>query len=239
MEKIDYTSVSSGTHGIFVRVEKDANRFSAKCLIMLAAVAIVLVALASLVDQSEYMREVRIAISALVVICLCVGIFCLVKKQQTRYRKFVLCFAWFVSLVLAVTFIDSSVTLLYAIPVLLAMRYHSVIFTLFVSLFNIIFAFFPYLINTYRGAYPLDFVVLEPGTVITITNASLDGTVNALGDRLLRSETIINMLSYGYLATALFLVILSVIAVSFTAYNRNLILDQYKRARSRLEEKSL
>lgn len=238
MKTIDYSSVSRGTRGIFSGVEQSANRFSAKCLIMLAAVAIVLVALASVVDKSEYMHEVRIAIAALVVISLSAGVFCLVKKKETRYRKYMLCFAWFLALILAVTFIDSSVALLYAIPVLLAVRYNSVVFTLFVSLFNIIFAFFPYLINTYRGAYPLDFVVLKQGTVITIADASLDGTVNALTSGLDRTETIINMLSYGYLSIVLFLVIISVIAVSFTAYNRKLILDQYKKARSLLEERA-
>lgn len=235
MEQTNFSSVSRGTRGIFADVERDGNRFTANSLIMLALVAILLVSLASIVDKSEYMHEVRVSMTVLVAICLGVGISCLVWKKQSRYTKYVLFFAWFVALMLAVTFVDSSVTLLYAIPVLLAIRYNSVIFTLFVSLFNIIFAFFPYLINTYRSAFPLDFVVLQPGTVITITDTSLDGTVNAMTDQLARSETITNMLSYGYLAMALFLLIISVIAISYTAYNRKLLLDQYKRARSMME----
>lgn len=236
MDLIDYSSVSHGTRGIFGKVEREANRHSAICLVMLAIVAILLVSLASLVDHSEYMHEVRWSMTALIVICLSVGITCLVKKTETRSRKYILFFAWFAAIMLAVTFVDSSVSLLYAIPVLLVIRYNSVIFTIFVSLFNIIFAFFPFLINTYRNAFPLDFVVLKPGTTITITGASLDSTANALGDSLLRNQTIINMLSYGYLAVVFFLILLSLIAVTFTSYNRKLILDQYKRARNMLEE---
>ncbi|MCQ2770708.1 MAG: hypothetical protein MJ236_02785 [Clostridia bacterium] len=235
MENINYSVVSRGTRGIFADIEKNANRFSSICLIMLAAVAIILISVASIVDHSEYMHEVRIAIGLLILISLSTGIYSLVRKKQTSARKYVLCYAWLVSVMLAVSFVDSSVVLLYAIPVLLAVRYNSVIYTLFVSVFNIIFAFFPYLIYTYRGSFPLDFIMLQPGTVITITESSLDGSVNALIDQILRTETISNMLSYGYLAVALFLVIISVIAVSFTAYNRKLILDQYKRARSQME----
>lgn len=236
MDLVDYSSVSHGTRGIFGKVENEANRHSAVCLVLLAVVAVLLTSLASLVDHSEYMHEVRWSMGALIVICLSVGVTCLVKKKEHRIRKYVLFFAWFVAIMLAVTFVDSSVSLLYAIPVLLVIRYNSVVLTIFVSLFNIIFAFFPFLINTYRNAFPLDFIVLKPGTTITVTDASLDTTINALGDNLLRNQTITNMLSYGYLAVVFFLVLISIIAVIFTAYNRNLILDQYKRARNLLEE---
>ena len=236
MEQLEYTNINRGTRGIFEGIEKEANRFCSICLILLAIVSFILVTIASIVDKSYYMHEVRIAIAILIVLSVSVGTYCLVKKEGSRRRKYILFFTWFIDLTLAVTFIDSSVTLLYAIPVLLAVRYNSVIFTLFVSLINTIFAFFPYLFNTYRGAYPLDFVVLEQGTTVQMAGASLDETINAIGSGLNRSETIINMLSYGYLTTVLLLLIIAVIAVSATDCNRKAILSQYNSKRSLMED---
>ena len=236
MNEIEYTDINRGTRGIFENIEGIANDFCSKCLILLAIVSFILVGVASIVDKSNYMHEVRIAVAVIVALCLASGIYCQVKKEGTRHRKYVLFFIWFISLTLAVTFIDSSVNLLYAIPVILAVRYNSVIFTLLVSLLNIIFAFFPYIINTYRRAFPLDFVVLTPGTTIRMTGTSLDETINSLGAGLDRSETIMNMLSYGYLTTVLILVIIAVIAVSATKGNRKAILMQYNKSRSLVEE---
>lgn len=236
MEKIEYTNINRGTRGIFESIEEQSNRFCAKSLVMLSIVSFILVAVASIVDKSAYMHEVRIAVGIIIILSAGAGVYCRIKKVGTRYRKYALFGIWLIVLMLAVTFIDSSVSLLYAIPVILAIQYSSVIFTLFVSLVNIVFAFFPYIINTYRNAYPLDFIVLEPGTTIQMTGASLDETVNALSIGIERSETIMNMLSYGYLTTALLLVIISAIAVSATNYDRKAILGQYNKSRNSVEE---
>jgi hypothetical protein len=109
-----------------------------------------------------------------------------------------------------------------------------VVFTLSVSVLNIIFAFIPYIIKVYIHAFPLDFVILEEGTVITMAGESLHGTVNALST-IDRTATITNMLSFGYLGTMSALIFISVIAVLLTDFRQKTIVRQYNSTRSRLE----
>lgn len=236
MELTEFTVVARGMRGIFESIEKKANRFNAKCLIALAVICAALDGLTLIVDKSEYMLQVTIATIILTALCLSAGIYCLRSKKESRYRKYWLFLVWFVALGIAASSVDSSVILLYAIPVILAIFYNSVILTLFVSVLNIVFAFFPFLINTYQGTFPLDYVVLYPNTTITVADMSLDGAVSALGEGINRTETIMNMLTYGYLATVLFLAIISAIAVVVTVSNRQNMITQYNRARNLVEE---
>lgn len=233
---MDYTGIkiNRGTHGIFEEIEKNANVLCARGLIIFACIATILGILASIVDKSAYMTEVRICIAVIDVDCLLAAYFSLKKKEPSELQKYWLFLAWSLAICLAVSSVDSSVTLLYAVPVLLAVRYYSVLFTVVVSTLNIIFAFIPYIANVYKHAYPLDFIVLEEGTVITMAGDSLDGTVNALGS-IDVTATITNMLTYGYLSTALFLVMISILAVMLSKFNRDNVIKQYNAARSRIE----
>lgn len=108
------------------------------------------------------------------------------------------------------------------------------VFTLSVSVLNIIFAFIPYIIKVYIHAIPLDFIILEEGTVITMAGDSLHGTVNALST-IDRTATITNLLSFGYLGTVSILVFISVFAVLLTDFTRKTIIKQYNASRNRME----
>lgn len=237
MDIIEYTNINRGTRGIFEGIEEQANRFCSRCLILLAVISFVLVVIATIEEKSIYMSEVRIADAINILLGLGVGIYCQIKKNGTRYRKYVLFFVWFVELMLIMTFVDPSATLLYAIPIILAIWYHSVIFTLFVSVINIVFAFFPYIINTYLDVYRPAYIVMEPGTTIQMTGASLAEEIYSLSAGIDRSATIINMLLYGYLTAVMALVILAVMAVAVTAYNRKALLVTYNKSRDLLEDR--
>lgn len=234
MEYID-VKVNKGTKGIFNDIERSANKLCAMGLMLLAAVTTILVTIASFVDHSAYMVEVRICAAILVIDCLVMMYITFKTNVHQTKLKYILFLAWSLALGLMMTSVDSSVTILYAIPVLLATRYYDVVFTIVVSVLNIIFAFIPYIINVYKRAFPLDFVVLEQGTVITMAGDSLDGTVNAL-ESINITDTISNMLAYGYLTLALILVMISILAVALTKLNHDNLIKQYNISRNRIEK---
>lgn len=113
-------------------------------------------------------------------VCIATAWYSLKRKRHGSLHKYALFGAWSVAICMIASCIDSSVSLLYALPIILAIRYYSVGFTLSISVLNIIFAFIPYIIKVYIHAFPLDFVVLEEGAVITMAGDSLHETVNAL-----------------------------------------------------------
>lgn len=236
MELMDYTNINRGTRGIFEGIEKQANHFCSLSLIIMSVISFFLIVITSIESQGDYMTEIIIADSINIILGLTTGIYCQIKKDGTRYRKYVLFFVWFIVLTIILTYVDPNATLLYAIPIVLAIWYHSMIFTLFVSVINIVFAFFPYIINTYFGYYSPSFIVLNPNTTIEAMGTSLEEAVYSISDIINRSETIINMLLYGYLTTVMALVILAVIAVAVTAYNRKQILSIYNKKRDLLED---
>lgn len=228
-------NINRGRKGIFEEIEQSSNILCAKGLIVCAVITTVIGILAAIVDKSEYMQSVIIGFAIAVVVCASMAWYSLSRKQHGSLHKYALFGAWSVAICILASNIDSAETLLYAIPILLAIRYYSVIFTLSVCVLNIIFAFIPYIIKVYLQAFPLDFVVLEEGTVITLAGESLHGTVNALST-IDRTATIVNMLSFGYLGTLSILVLLSVFAVLLTDFTRKTIIHQYNSSRNRMEE---
>ena len=227
--------INRGKKGIFEEIEKSSNILCAKGLIACAANTTVIGIIAVIVDKSEYMPSVMIAFAIAVAVCVTMAWYSLKRKEHGSLHKYALFGAWSVAICIIASNIDSSENLLYAIPIILAIRYYSVVFTLSVSVLNIIFAFIPYIIKVYIHAFPLDFVILEEGTVITMAGESLHGTVNALST-IDRTATITNMLSFGYLGTLSILVLISIFAVLLTDFTRKTIINQYNSSRNRMEE---
>ena len=227
--------INRGKKGIFEEIEKSSNILCAKGLIACAAITTVIGIIAVIVDKSEYMPSVMIAFAIAVAVCVTMAWYSLKRKEHGSLHKYALFGAWSVAICIIASNIDSSENLLYAIPIILAIRYYSVVFTLSVSVLNIIFAFIPYIIKVYIHAFPLDFVILEEGTVITMAGESLHGTVNALST-IDRTATITNMLSFGYLGTFSVLVLISIFAVLLTDFTRKTIINQYNSSRNRMEE---
>ena len=226
--------INRGKKRIFEEIEKSANILCAKGLITCAAITTVIGIIAAIVDKSEYMQSVLIEFSIAVVVCVATAWYSLKRKEHGKLHKYALFGAWSVAICIIASNIDSSENLLYAIPIILAIRYYSVVFTLSVSVLNIIFSFIPYIIKVYIQAFPLDFIILEEGTVITMAGESLHGTVNALST-IDRTATITNMLSFGYLGTLSILVFISIFAVLLTDFTRKTIINQYNSSRSRME----
>ena len=226
--------INRGKKGIFEEIEKSANILCAKGLIACAAITAVVGIIAAIVDKSEYMQSVKTNFSVAVLVCVAMAWYSLRRKEHGSLHKYALFGAWSIAICMIASCIDSSENLLYAIPIILAIRYYSVVFTLSVSVLNIIFAFIPYIIKVYIHAFPLDFVILEEGTVITMAGESLHGTVNALST-IDRTATITNMLSFGYLGTLSILVFISVFAVLLTDFTRKTIINQYNSSRNRME----
>lgn len=231
---MEYGEINRGKKQLFEEIEKSSNILSAKGLITFAAITTVIGIIAVIADQSDYMRFVKINFAIAVVVCVATAWYSLQRKNHGSLHKYALFGAWSVAICMIASCIDSSENLLYAIPIVLAIRYYSVVFTLSVSVLSIIFAFIPYIIKVYIHAFPLDFVILEEGTVITIAGGSLHSTVNALST-IDRTATIANMLSFGYLGTMLGLVFISIIAVMLTDFTRKTIIRQYNSSRNRLE----
>ena len=228
--------INRGKKSIFEEIEKSSNILCAKGLIACAAITTAIGIIAAIVDKSEYMQSVIIEFAIAVVVCGAMAWYSLKRKDHGSLHKYALFGAWSVAICIIASNIDSSENLLYAIPIILAIRYYSVVFTLSVCVLNIIFAFIPYIIKVYIHAFPLDFVALEEGTVITMVGDSLHGTVNALST-IDRTATITNMLSFGYLGTLSILVFISVFAVLLTDFTRKTIIHQYNSSRNRMEEK--
>ena len=227
--------INRGKKGIFEEIEKSSNILCAKGLIACSAIITLIGIIAAVIDKSEYMLYIKINFAIAIVVCLAIGLYSLKKKNHGHLHKYVLFGAWSVAICMIAISIDSSENLLYAIPVILAIRYYSVVFTLAVSVLNIIFAFIPYIVKAYTQAFPLDFVSLEEGTVITVTSESLHTTINELST-LDRTETITNMLSFGYLGTVSGLLLISVFAVLLTDFTRKTIIRQYNSSRDNMEK---
>ena len=226
--------INRGTKGIFEEIEKSSNILCAKGLIACASITTVIGIIAVITDKSAYMKFVKIGFSIAVVVCAAMAWYSLSRKEHGSFHKYTLFIAWSVAICMIASSIDSSESLLYAIPIILSIRYYSVVFTLSVSVLNIIFAFIPYIIKVYIHAFPLDFIVLEQGTVITMAGDSLDGTVNALST-IDVTATITNMLTFGYLVTMSVLVVISIFAVLLTNFTRKNIIKQYNASRDRIE----
>ena len=226
--------IDRGKKGIFEEIEKSSNILCAKGLIAFAAMTTVIGIIAVIIDKSEYMKFIMTNFSIAVVVCVAMAWYSLKRKNHGTLHKYALFGAWSVAICMIASSIDSSENLLYAIPIILAIRYYSVVFTLSVSILNIIFAFIPYIIKAYTQAFPLDFVILEEGTIITVTGESLHSTINALST-IDRTETITNMLSFGYLGTMSGLIFISVFAVLLTDFTRKTIIKQYNSSRNRME----
>lgn len=227
-------NINRGKKSIFEEIEHSSNILCAKGLIACAAITTVIGIIAVILDKSTYMQSVMIRIVIAVVVCVAMAWYSLKRKKHGSLHKYALFAAWSVAICMIASCTDSSESLLYAIPIMLAIRYYSVVFTLSVSVLNIIFAFIPYIIKVYIHAFPLDFVVLEEGTVITMAGDSLYGTVNALST-IDMTATITNMLSFGYLVTMSVLVVISIFAVMLTSFTRKNILTQYNASRNRME----
>ena len=226
--------INKGKKSIFEEIERSSNILCAKGLLACAAIITANGIIASIVDKSEYMQSVMNEFAIVVVVCVAMAWYSLKRKAHGSLHKYALFGAWSVAVCIVASNIDSSGSLLYAIPILLAIRYYSVVFTLSVSVLNIIFAFIPYIIKVYIHAIPLDFIILEEGTVITMAGDSLHGTVNALST-IDRTATITNLLSFGYLGTVSILVFISVFAVLLTDFTRKTIIKQYNASRNRME----
>ena len=231
---MEYVEINRGKKRLFEEIEKSSNILCAKGLIACASITTVMGIIAVIGDTSDYMQFVKINFTIAVVVCSAMAWYSLKRKVHGPLHKYALFGAWSVAICMIASCIDSAESLLYAIPIILAIRYYSVVFTLSVSVLNIIFAFIPYIIKVYVHAFPLDFVILEKGTVITLAGDSLHSTVNALST-LDRTATITNMLSFGYLGTMSVLVFISVIAVLLTDFTRKTIINQYNSSRNRLE----
>ena len=228
-------SISKGTHAIFASLEAEANRFSAIALILLSLIIILVLAAVSFVDGQEYMLGVQISMGICVAVSLAMGIYCLTIRQHPLYVKYILLLVWIFVVTVCTTFIDSSVTILWAIPIMLSIKYTSVVFTLMVSVIEQISLFFPFLYNSYHSSYPLDFIVLEKGTVIVMGDLSLDGTINGLETGIDRTKTISNMMVTGYLIPLFLILLLAVIAVSIVRRKRTEVLKQYRKQRDFLD----
>ena len=202
--------ISRGKKGIFEEIEKSSNALCAKGLIAFSIIIIVIGIIAAIIDKSEYMLYIKVNFAVAALVCAATAWYSLKKKKHGKLHKYALFGAWSVAICMIAISIDSSENLLYAIPLIFAIRYYSVVFTLAVSVLNIIFAFLPYIIKAYTQAFPLDFVILEEGTVITVTSESLHTTINELST-IDRAATITNMLSFGYLGTLSALLFISVI----------------------------
>ena len=226
--------INRGKKSIFEEIEKSSNILCAKGLIACAAITTVIGIIAVIVDKSVYMPFVAISLSIAVVVCVAMAWYSLKRQEHGGLHKYALFGTWSVAICMIASCIDSSESLLYAIPIILAIRYYSVVFTLAVSVLNIIFAFIPYIIKVYIHAFPLDFVVLKEGTVITMAGDSLRGTVNALST-IDRTATITNILSFGYLVTMSGLVFISIFAVLLTDFTRKNLIKQYNASRNRME----
>ena len=226
--------INRGKKKIFEEIEGSANILCAKGLVAFAAIITLIGIIAAIIDKSEYMQFTEINFAVAVAVCVGTALYSLKRKKHGKLHKYALFMAWSVAVCMIAISIDSSENLLYAIPIIFAIRYYSVVFTLAVSVLYIIFAFLPYIIKVYMQAFPLDFVSLEEGTVIVVTGESLHTTVNALST-LNRTETITNMLSFGYLGTMSALIFISVIAVLLTDFTQKTIVRQYNSTRNRME----